>query len=114
MQLPEITNETMKAGLSTTKAYCVLVLKKTEKFVSPAVDAIVWEHGRRNFALRAAGLMPMVMPVPNGPSIAGFCVFDVPEDEVRRLMDEDPGVLAGIFSYEIYSARSFPGDRLPG
>ena len=114
MQLPEITDETMKAGLLSTKAYCMIVLKKTDKFVRPAVDAIVWEHGRRNFALRAAGLMPIVCPVPGGVSIAGFCVLNTEQDEARRLMDDDPGIKAGIFEYEIHNIRSFPGDRLPG
>lgn len=29
-------------------------------------------------------------------------------------MDDDPAVLAGIFTYEIHPVRSFPGDSLPG
>jgi hypothetical protein len=29
-------------------------------------------------------------------------------------MDEDPGVKAGIFTYEVHPTCSFPGDRLPG
>ena len=28
-------------------------------------------------------------------------------------MDEDPAVQAGIFEYELYPCRSFPGDCLP-
>jgi hypothetical protein len=28
-------------------------------------------------------------------------------------MDCDPGVQAGIFTYEIHPIRSFPGDALP-
>jgi hypothetical protein len=29
-------------------------------------------------------------------------------------MDADPGVLAGIFTYEIHPVRGFPGSGLPG
>jgi len=28
-------------------------------------------------------------------------------------MDTDPGVMAGIFTYEVHNIRSFPGDSLP-
>jgi hypothetical protein len=28
-------------------------------------------------------------------------------------MDEDPGVKAGIFVYEVHACRGFPGDCLP-
>lgn len=28
-------------------------------------------------------------------------------------MDEDPGVQAGVFTYQIHPTRSFPGDTLP-
>jgi hypothetical protein len=33
--------------------------------------------------------------------------------EVKKIMDEDPGVQAGVFVYEIHATRSFPGDSLP-
>ena len=28
-------------------------------------------------------------------------------------MDDDPGVLAGVFRYELHPCRGFPGDHLP-
>jgi predicted extracellular nuclease len=33
--------------------------------------------------------------------------------QVKRMMDEDPGVKEGVFVYEIHACRSFPGDCLP-
>jgi len=113
MQWPTITDDTMKAGLATTRAYCAVVLKATPKLVRPAADGIIWEHGRRNYALRAAALMPIVCPVTDRGEVAGFCIFDAPADEVWRIMDTDPGVMAGIFTYEVHNIRSFPGDSLP-
>ncbi|MBI1279492.1 MAG: hypothetical protein GC179_15285 [Anaerolineaceae bacterium] len=32
---------------------------------------------------------------------------------MQAIMDEDSGVKAGIFVYEIHASRSFPGDSLP-
>jgi hypothetical protein len=31
----------------------------------------------------------------------------------REIMDGDPGVLAGVFSYEVYPCKSLSGDSLP-
>ena len=36
-----------------------------------------------------------------------------PPDDVRAIMDHDPGVAAGIFTYEIHPVRGFPGSCLP-
>lgn len=114
MRLPTITDETMKAGLSTTKSYSLLILKATPKLVRPAVDGIIWEHGRRNYALREAGLLSIVCPVTDGGQVAGIGIFNVTPDEVREFMRDDPGVQAGIFTYEVHPIRGFPGDTLPG
>lgn len=44
--------------------------------------------------------------------LAGLCVFNVEPDDVARLMDDDPGVRAGIFTYELHPCQGFPGDAL--
>ena len=54
--------------------------------------------------------------------VASFAVLvraqDAPyrmnDKEVKKLMDDDPGVKAGIFTYEVHPCRGFPGDSLPG
>jgi len=33
--------------------------------------------------------------------------------EAKKIMDEDPGVAAGVFVYELHPCRGFPGDSLP-
>jgi hypothetical protein len=40
-------------------------------------------------------------------------ISDADEAATRVLMDDDPAVRAGIFTYEIHPVRSFPGDTLP-
>jgi hypothetical protein len=108
-----ITDDFMKEMMTTTKDYTVLLLKKTGKFKMPDVYPVIWEHGRRNFSLRANGLLSIVCPIPNDPVMAGIGVFNTTEEETRKIMDEDPAVVAGVLSYELYAARSFPGDMLP-
>ena len=110
--LPEISDEFMRQMLSKAKSYCAVILKPGPNRNAPGVDSIIWEHGRRNFALRAHGVLSIVCPV-GGNEVAGLCIFDGSVEEVRSIMDGDPGVQAGIFVYELHACRSFPGDGLP-
>lgn len=77
------------------------------------VKKIVWEHGRRNFALRLEGVLSIVGPIFDGGNLEGLGIFNATPEETKKIMDEDPGVQAGVFVYEIYTCRSFPGDCLP-
>jgi hypothetical protein len=45
--------------------------------------------------------------------VKGVGIFSTGKEETIRIMDEDPAVKAGIFTFEIHSCRSFPGDMLP-
>jgi hypothetical protein len=89
------------------------MLRKTSLYKRPEADPIVWEHGRRNFKLRAAGLMPLVCPVRDDSGWAGICIFTVQPARAGEIMSEDPGVKAGIFDYELHPIVGFPGSRLP-
>lgn len=111
--MPEITDEFMATMLERSRAYTAVLLKATAKRSEEGANAVVWEHGRRNFALRADGVLAIVCPVSDGSNWVGFGVFDATVEETTRLMEEDPGVQAGIFTYEVHPVRSFPGDRLP-
>jgi hypothetical protein len=35
-------------------------------------------------------------------------IFDADPDEVDQIMRQDPGVQAGLFSYELHATRTFP------
>lgn len=108
-----ITDEFMRQMLTTTREYCVVVLKATPKKQEAGSEKIIWEHGRRNFALRAEGILSIVCPISDGSDTAGIGIFNASVEEVRKIMDEDPSVQAGIFTYEVHPCRSFPGDSLP-
>jgi hypothetical protein len=114
----EIGDDDMQARLATVRAYTTVLLKKGPIYQpqttrSPEQAKIVREHGRRNMKLSAEGKMPLVGPLVGGGDIVGLCVFSVPEDEARALMDGDGAVRAGIFVYDVVTWFGFPGDALP-
>jgi len=111
--MAEITDEYMKNMMLKTKEYTVVILKATEKIKNPGTEKIIWEHGRRNFWLREEGILSIVCPIRDGSNVTGVGVFNRTPDEVKEIMDGDPGVIEGIFNYEIHLSRSFPDDKLP-
>jgi hypothetical protein len=104
----------MREMLQRTKPYTVLILKKGANYGAEHSEAIVWEHGRRNFSLRADGRLAIVCPVNDGSDVTGIGIFDLTVEEARAVMEEDPGVRAGLFVYEVHASRGFPGSALPG
>src|SRR4051794_30233021 len=99
--LPAVTDEMLERALTEVRPYTIVILKAGPNFETPGPDrgsgvtGIIWEHGKRNFALRASGLMPIVCPVADGSGITGVGVFDAEPEEVERIMSRDPGVQAG-------------------
>lgn len=111
--MTEITDDFMRQMISRTRNYCVVILKVGPNRNKPGVEKIIWEHARRNFALRAEGLLSIVCPVSDGSDLSGVGIFNADIDEVKSIMKEDPAVKEGIFVYEIHACRSFSGDSLP-
>ena len=107
------TDEEMGRLLPTAKAYSVVILSRGPNFDDEATPAIVWEHGRRNFALRDAGVLAVVLPVTDDSEVCGIGVFAATIDETAALMADDPGVATGVFTYRVHPCRGFPGDALP-
>jgi len=109
-----ITDDFMKSAMTQTRPYSVLLLHRTPALNEPGARAIVWEHGRRNFQLRAEGTLAIVVPIPEeGSPVVGIGIFTTDVEETTRIMQDDPGVKAGIFTFEVRAGRSFPGDALP-
>ncbi|GIF61977.1 hypothetical protein Ais01nite_00120 [Asanoa ishikariensis] len=108
-----IGDDEMRAGMTTTKAYTAVILHAGPNFGTPEAQPIIWEHGRRNFGLRADGLLSIVCPVRDDSDVCGIGIFDLDLDATVAVMADDPGVAAGIFTFTAHAVRSFPGDRLP-
>ncbi|MCC6983691.1 MAG: hypothetical protein IT535_10515 [Bauldia sp.] len=62
--------------------------------------------------MRAAGKLLIVCPVMDESDVCGIGIFDATVEETKALMDDDPGVKAGVFVYDLHASRSFPGDAL--
>ncbi len=113
VSMTQITDDYMRDMLQTTKPYTIVILHKTPKRNEPGADNVVWEHGRRNFELRRDGMLCVVCPVQDESDVSGVGILSTNVEETRKIMDEDLGVKAGIFTYETHPTRSFPGDALP-
>ena len=112
-ELPAISDETMRQSMASAHRYTVAILKKGTAYDPPRTDGIIWEHGRRNFALRAAGLLSIVCPIREDAAYAGVGIFNADAEQTEQIMAGDPAVQAGVLTFEIFSTRSFPGDCLP-
>jgi hypothetical protein len=111
--MTEITDEFMQQRIAAAKQYCIVILKAGPSKHMPGAKQIIWEHGRRNFALRARGVLAIVCPIADGSDVSGIGIFTCTPEEVGQIMDEDPAVQANVLAYEIHPCRSFPGDSLP-
>lgn len=107
-----ITDEYMKEMMATTKPFTLVILKKGPRF-GPDAMPIIWEHGRRNFSLKADGLLPVVCPVRDDSEVAGVGIFTSDIEETKKILEGDPAIEAGILVYEVHPTRTFPGSRLP-
>jgi hypothetical protein len=111
--MKEISNEFMMQMLPQAKLFSIVLLKTGPNYGSPESQPIIWEHARRNFALRDEGLLSIVCPISDETELKGVGIFNADVEQTKEIMEGDPGVKAGIFIYEVHSARSFPGDHLP-
>ncbi len=109
----EITDEYMRQMLGKSKTYTAMLLLATPKAAEPGAPEIIWEHGRRNFALKAEGKLPIVCPTSDDSDWAGIGIFNATPEEVDAIMQDDPGVKAGLFTYELHPVRGFPSSSLP-
>jgi hypothetical protein len=108
-----ITDDDMRQMMPLARAYSLVILKAGPQHDQPGAGPIIWEHGRRNFALRREGRLVIVCPVRDGSEVCGIGIYNATLEETRQNMDDDPGVKAGVFVYDAHACRSFPGDRLP-
>jgi hypothetical protein len=108
-----ISDEEMRARLAQSRDYTVVLLRVAPTADLPASRPLIWEHGRRNFSLRAAGVLPIVLRAADDSDWAGVGIFNASPAETERILAEDPAIQAGIFTYELHPVKGFPGDCLP-
>jgi hypothetical protein len=107
------TDDEMNALLPSARPYSVVILRKGPNFGVDAATTITWEHGRRNFGLRDDGAMPVVLRVVDDSDVCGVGVFTGSVEDTTAIMTDDPGVRAGVFTFDVHPCVGFPGDALP-
>jgi len=116
--LPAVTDEMLRDALERTRRYTVCILKATPAYQPPGpareswVTDLIWEHAKRNYALHLAGLLRVVCPIGDGSGTTGVSIFDADPDGVGQIMQHDPAVKAGLFTYEIHPTQTFPESTL--
>ena len=108
-----ISDQFMREMLETARPYCLIILRSGPRWGVADAERVIWEHGRRNFQLRAERKLSVVCPVTDGSDIRGIGIFNADSAEVMQIMEGDPAVQAGILTYEAHPCRGFPGDGLP-
>jgi hypothetical protein len=115
--MAEITDAYMQQMLGKSQPYTVVLFSKGPNYRADGDRSVIWEHGRRNFALRADGKLAVVVPMGAGDGtsdVVGIGIFTTTPEETAALLATDPAVMAGWLVAETRAGRSFPGDRLPG
>lgn len=118
-QIPAISDEEFAGIRAKAEPSTVCILKAGPNFVAPdparnpEAYALVMAHGRRNAAMHLCGLLLVVCPISDGSETTGVGIFDLGVDDTRRVMDADPGVRAGFFTYELHAARSIQKTAAP-
>jgi hypothetical protein len=110
--IKSFSDDEMQAALATSKQYVAVILTAGPNYSTDEATKIIWEHGRRNFALRADGQLDIVCPVTDDTTVRGIGILNTDLATAETIMTEDPAVQAGVLTYTLHPVRSFPGDQL--
>jgi hypothetical protein len=110
----------LQDALQGVRRYTICILKAGPAFQEPGparagrIADLIWEHGKRNYAMYLTGLKRIICPIGDGSGITGVSIFDADPDQVDQIMRQDPGVKAGLFTYEVHATHAFPESTLRG
>jgi hypothetical protein len=108
----EMSDDAMRARIAAAESYTLVLISAGPEYRSADARSIVWEHGRRNMRLSDAGVMPIVCPVRDDTPLCGIAIMATSVERAAALMDGDPGVQAGVFTYELHPVSGSPGSTL--
>ena len=107
------TNREINQLSLNAKSYSLVILKPGPNSGHDTSPAPMMEHGRRNFGLLDAGVLASSLTVLDGSEVFGVRAFIATVDETIAIMNDDPCVAAGVFTFEVHPCRGFVGDSLP-
>lgn len=108
----EMPDERMRERIAAAQGYTLALLYAGPQYTSEDARAIVWEHGRRNMQLNEARILPVVCPVRDDSPLCGIGIFTTDLDGTASILDGDPGVQRGVFTYEVHPVSGFAGSTL--
>jgi hypothetical protein len=109
----EATDEQVSELAATAVPYSLVLLWWGDDRFQAGADDIEAAHQRRMVSLRADEVIAILCPV-GSDTLAGTAIFDVPPEQAREIMNDDPCVRAGMMRVDIHPCHGFPGDALPG
>lgn len=107
-----VTDEQVQQLARTARPYSLALLWWGPERDRDGADATEREHQRRMVSLRADGVIAILCPVGSN-ALAGVAIMNVPPEEARAILDDDPCVQAGMMRREVHPCHGFPGDALP-
>jgi hypothetical protein len=107
-----VTDEQIRQLAETARPYSLALLWWGPARHLDGAGATELEHQRRMVSLRADGVIAILCPVAS-ETLAGVVILNLPIEEARGLMDDDPCVRARMMCCEVHPCHSFPGDALP-
>lgn len=102
--------------MSKMKTYYFVMLKKGDKRDQDSITAATIQAGHMANMQKLADAKKLAMagPFVDKGEWRGLFIFDVSsEEEVRKLILEDPAIISGRLSYEIHPWMSEKGTCLP-
>jgi hypothetical protein len=101
--------------LAKLKPYILVILKKGANYAGADTPKIIQsEHLPYVFENIRLGNIAISMPVRDTTEIAAIAIFTVTGKEAAaKIMDNDPAVKQGLFTYELLNAVGMQGDTLP-
>ncbi|GFG75845.1 hypothetical protein [Mycobacterium botniense] len=103
------TDDEMNQQMINARPYSLVILKPGPNSSDESAPSLMWEHARRNFGLRDAGVLAATLVVLDDSDLWGIRVLTGTVDDTVALMNEDPAVAAGIFTVEVHPCRGFVG-----
>jgi hypothetical protein len=107
------TDDEMNQLMNSARPYSLVILKPGPNSLDATAPSLMWEHGRRTFGLRDAGVLAATLVVLDDSELWGIRVLTGTVDDTVALLNDDPGVAAGVFTFEVHPCRGLVGHSLP-
>jgi hypothetical protein len=107
-----VTDEQIRQLAETAKPFSMVLLWWGPERHREGAEAIELEHQRRMVSLRADGVIVILCPAAS-ETLAGVAIMNLPPEQAREVMDEDPCVGAEMIVCDVHSCAGFPGDAVP-